>query len=643
MMGPVSTPPPDQTTPSPEVSDHSDPAPQDAIRAVPPRPVRRPTARAGEAAAAPGSRTAAEISADAVGLLEALQEELASTRFPLRLDGAPESERTRDSAVHQVEDYVLPRYRSLDAPLLAVVGGSTGAGKSTLVNALVGHPVTRAGAIRPTTRQPILLHHPDDAEWFTTARILPHLSRITGHRVAPGDEAAVSADRAGVDPDPGAMDSVVLVAETGLPSGLALLDAPDIDSISEDNRRLAGQLLSAADLWIFVTTANRYADAVPWQLLLDAASRDITVAVVLDRVPPGTEGEVAGDLRRMLTAQGLAHAELFVVPESALDDRGMLPAGVVNPLRGWLGSLASTSGSRSDVARRTLHGVVRQLAGRAGELAAAEDDQRSAAARLAADAESAYARAQTNVLAATQDGTLLRGEVLHRWQDFVGTGEFFRQLESGIGRLRDRLGAMLRGRPAPAEDVKVAIETGLHAVIVEQAAAAAEETEERWRQDAAGRPLVQGRDLGRLPEDFSERAAAEVRGWQSDLMRLIETEGAGKRTMARISALGVNSVAVTLMVVSFASTGGLLGIEVGIAGGTAVVAQKLLESIFGEDAVRRLAERSQENLHERVATLLDDDAERFTRLLGEVRTPEDTERLRSLVPALERLSQEEAR
>ena len=60
----------------------------------------------------------------------------------------------------QLDDYILPRYRSLDAPLLAVVGGSTGAGKSTLVNALVGHPVTRAGAIRPTTRQPILLHHP---------------------------------------------------------------------------------------------------------------------------------------------------------------------------------------------------------------------------------------------------------------------------------------------------------------------------------------------------------------------------------------------------------------------------------------------------------------------------------------------------
>ncbi len=57
-------------------------------------------------------------------------------------------------------------------------------------------------------------------------------------------------------------------------------DAPDVDSISDDNRKLARQLLAAADLWVFVTTANRYADAVPWKLLLDAASRDIMVAML---------------------------------------------------------------------------------------------------------------------------------------------------------------------------------------------------------------------------------------------------------------------------------------------------------------------------------------------------------------------------
>ena len=42
------------------------------------------------------------------------------------------------------------------------------------------------------------------------------------------------------------------------------MDAPDVDSVVEDNRDLAATLLAGADLWIFVTTAARYADAVPW-------------------------------------------------------------------------------------------------------------------------------------------------------------------------------------------------------------------------------------------------------------------------------------------------------------------------------------------------------------------------------------------
>ena len=56
--------------------------------------------------------------------------------------------------VDQLEDYVIPRVTTLEAPLLAVVGGSTGAGKSTLVNTLVGHKVTQPGLLRPTTRSP---------------------------------------------------------------------------------------------------------------------------------------------------------------------------------------------------------------------------------------------------------------------------------------------------------------------------------------------------------------------------------------------------------------------------------------------------------------------------------------------------------
>ena len=238
---------------------------------------------------------------------------------------------------------------------------------------------------------------------------------------------------------------------------------------------------------------------------------------------------------------------------------------------------------------------------------------------------------------ATSDGTLLRGEVLARWQDFVGTGEFFRGVETAIGRVRDRLGALVRGRPAPAEEVETALETGLHAVMVEAAAAAAEQIERRWAAEPAGRALVAGRDLGALPADTSERAAAVVRDWQTDVLALIREEGAGKRTRARLAATGVNGAAVALMVISFASTGGLVGLEIGIAGGAAVVGQKLLESIFGEDAVRRMARRANELLERRVRALLETVlADRFLPLLRLDREPQATEELRALVPVLRR-------
>lgn len=534
----------------------------------------------------------------------------------------------RERTLHQIDDYVLPRLDSLDAPLLAVVGGSTGAGKSTLVNALVGHQVSRSSALRPTTRQPLLVHNPADAAWFTGPRVLPDLARVTVHRTEAGGP---------VEPDSNAMDTVALVAEPSLPAGIALVDAPDIDSVADQNRALARQLLEAADLWIFTTTAHRYADAVPWQLLDQAAARDITVAVVLGRVPEGDAESITPDLQRMLTEHGLPDARIHVIPETRFDETGLLPQEHVASLRAWLEELAHDAQTRSAVARRTVDGVLAQLADRVEDLARAEEDQQVAAAGLARSVTDATEQAVETVQHATSDGTLLRGEVLARWQDFVGTGEFFRGVESAIGRIRDRVTALVRGRPAPVEEVESALETGLHAVMVEAVATAAEQVERRWAAEPAGRALVAGRDLGALPADVSERAAAVVRTWQQDVLSLIEEEGAGRRTRARLAAFGVNAAAVSLMVLSFASTAGLAGIEVGIAGGAAVVGQKLLESIFGEDAVRRMAKRANDLLEVRVRTLLEEVlAGRFLPLLALDRDPSDTAALRALVPTLRR-------
>ena len=201
-----------------------------------------------------------------------VRELLAHCDVPLETLNADLARERIRAANKQLDDYILPRAGSLDAPLTVVVGGSTGAGKSTLVNSLLGEPLTRAGAIRPTTRQPVLLHRSEDAPYLGSEHYLPSMRH---HSVAAGETVP------GADAHTEADVLVTLQTQT-VPPGIALIDAPDIDSVSEQNRQLAKDLLSAADLWLFVTTANRYADAVPWELLHRAAERNITVAVVLN-------------------------------------------------------------------------------------------------------------------------------------------------------------------------------------------------------------------------------------------------------------------------------------------------------------------------------------------------------------------------
>jgi hypothetical protein len=207
--------------------------------------------------------------------------------------------------------------------------------------------------------------------------------------------------------------------------------------------------------------------------------------------------------------------------------------------------------------------------------------------------------------------------VLARWQDFVGTGEFFRALEQNVGRFRDRVGAFFRGEPPPAVRVEAAIETGLQAVIIDEAANAAEDTDQRWRTDPAGRQLLGTDDLSGTTPGFEDRAAAEIRAWQEALMELIRTEGQGKRTQARWLSFGINGLGAALMIVVFSMTAGLTGLEVGVAGGTAVVGQRLLEAVFGEDAVRRMAEKAREDLHARCQRLLEDERQKFLSRLPE--------------------------
>ncbi|HEX6486689.1 MAG TPA: ABC transporter, partial [Nocardioidaceae bacterium] len=338
---------------------------------------------------------------------------------------------------------------------------------------------------------------------------------------------------------------------------------------------------------------------------------------VLDRTAPDAIGEVSGHLARMLTTRGLRDSPLFTVAEGRVDEDGLLPPDAVADIRGWLHSLAADANARAAVVKQTLEGAIRTLSHHTHDVADASAAQATMVARLREDVDRAYDDAVKSVDEASADGTLLRGEVLARWQEFVGTGELLRSLETKVGWLRDRVVGAVKGRPHQVEKVTVAVESGLETLILEHAENAAERAEESWSSVQAGRHLLEdsGRDLGRASRDFRARAERAVRDWQRGVLEMVRTEGAEKRSTARFLAFGVNGLSVALMIVVFASTAGVTGAEVGIAGGSAVVGQKLLEAVFGDQAVRRLAANARKDLNVRVQELLDTERRRFLDVL----------------------------
>jgi hypothetical protein len=555
--------------------------------------------------------------ADPSAALGRLRDDLKAVRLDLALPGVEEARRARDDLVAQVDDYLLPRLAQMDAPALIVVGGSTGAGKSTLLNSLVGSVVSPAGVLRPTTRTPVLAFHPNDLEWFEGARVLPGLPRASGGEAQPG--------------------TLQLAPTESLPQGLALLDSPDIDSVLAENRALAGQLLAAADGWLFVTTASRYADAVPWEFLRAARDRGTALSLVLNRVPEDAGREVPAHLRQMLEDEGLPEANVLVVPETPLVE-SLLPAPALAPVRAWLDELAADAQARAALVRRTLRGALSSLPARAAAVEDAAVEQLSAAAELRAEADSAYAAAGREVETALRSGSLLRGEVLARWHEVVGTGDVMRTLESRVGWARDQLRSLVSGKPAAEDELREAVEDRVEGVIRAAAERAAERTARAWRERVAGRALLDGTTgLDRASPKLESAAEDEVRAWQGLVLDLVREQSASKRATARLASLGVNGAGLTVMLAVFAHTGGLTGAEVLVAGGTSALSQKVLEAIFGDQAVRTLAAQAREDLFARVERLLREDAARFDAVLDEAAPEADSfARLHGAVDAIRR-------
>ncbi|MGA8114389.1 MAG: GTPase domain-containing protein, partial [Actinocatenispora sp.] len=516
-------------------------------------------------------------------MLRRLRELVAGCRFGLATNGAEEATRTARGLVNQLDDYVQPRLDRLTGPLLMVVCGPTGAGKSTLVNSMVRARVSEAGALRPTTRAPVLVANPADASWFTRFYLLPTFSRAANAPTSGGRHLQV-------------------VAAPSLPPGLALLDAPDIDSVVAANRTLATELMGAADLWLFVTTANRYADEVPWQALHAARERGTQIAVVLDRVPGGADRVVHRHISQLLDGEGLADAPIFDVPESALDYDGLLPEEAVASLRDWFIRLAADVPLRGALAGQTLDGVLATLPERITLLAEESAEQRRVAERLRVTAREAHRTALSTVDDMVRRGGLLTGELLARWEEMVAGGELLRAVQSRSGRLRDQLGVTLAGRSVPGKQTVPAVGAALRALVRETLAQAAQRTAEDWERLPAGAALLSDVD------DATAGSDEVVTEWLDAVLDLVRDD-VGQQSVARQTTYTLHAVRLLVLVAVLIAPARAKDV------GTE---RDMVDTVLADPVVRRLAEVARKDLRERIGNLVEGQRRRYDSALNRV-------------------------
>jgi GTP-binding protein EngB required for normal cell division len=173
--------------------------------------------------------------------------------------------------------------RGLSEQLTVVAfAGSTGAGKSTLFNSIVGEEVAKAGVLRPTTSEPLAAIWRETPE---TIALLQWLGVLRWH-VATDDNDTLA--------------------------DLVLIDLPDHDSTSTAHRAYVDHFVERVDLMVWVLDPQKYADALVHEQYLRRFSRHDAVTVVVlsqvDRLPVADAQQCLAHLRRLVAEDGLSDA-----------------------------------------------------------------------------------------------------------------------------------------------------------------------------------------------------------------------------------------------------------------------------------------------------------------------------------------------
>jgi len=396
--------------------------------------------------------------------LRNLAELLDGIEFTLPTEGRDGAEGVRESVVRTITEYLLPRMSEPAAPVVAAVIGSSGTGKSTIVNSLASDRISEVGPLRPTTRTPVLWAHRDHGDRYWSEFV----SRVR--------------DRVGSTVE-------VVIGDDELTRELTLIDTPPAEYLAASGRNPAVDALALADLCVFVTSPSRYADMSAWEFLREIRWRGVPMLFVLNRLPADRTEAVAllDDFERRLDDKVLLlepdAAMVFGVNE-AVGDRwhGGLDSTSVGALRNELSAVSNT-GYRDTLVSMTALTSGRNVVDRCRFILDEFDSVAASASVLNDSIDAAYAR-QVEAIS--------------------------EMIESG------GVSDMARHRTWSEAAVD------LTAIITRRAGVAAQETAGAWMANDVGRELLAGKgtSLWRHTEDTSWDVQGRLEEWEEVLADL---------------------------------------------------------------------------------------------------------------------------
>ncbi|MDH3730244.1 MAG: GTPase domain-containing protein [Acidimicrobiia bacterium] len=315
--------------------------------------------------------------------LEGIADALEAASFRLPFDDRSGRDRARGEMATGIRQFLLPRVTDIDGPVVGLLTGPTGTGKSTLLNSLAERKLSEVSAIRGGTSDLVVWAHRRHGGRYWQEFV----AKVEQH-VGPSAE--------------------IILGEEPLLDHLTLIDAPPLGGVE------GTELLALADLSVFVTSATRYADFATWDLLEVVRSRGIPVLFVINRVPrdAASSRAVVDDFATKLADAGFLPepdpALLFVVFEHRIDGTSDgLPPGSVSGLRRELSELGNPA-FREQLAATAARSLFADLGQRGMQVAVLAREEATRGRELLAMAERSY-----NARLAAIGSDLERGKYAH--------------------------------------------------------------------------------------------------------------------------------------------------------------------------------------------------------------------------------------